>query len=59
MLLQSFIDNGLWDEAFVEEAPFRLGGGVKAPCIENDYQKAEIESFGHRISQFLHEKHIF
>lgn len=59
VLLQSFIDSGLWDEAFVEEAPFSLGGGVKAPCMDNDYKKEEIESFGHRISHFLHEKHIF
>ncbi len=59
VLLQSFIDNGLWDEAFVEEAPFRLEGGVKAPCIGNDHQKEEIMGFGHRISHFLHEKHIF
>ncbi len=59
MLLQSFIDTGLWDEAFVEEAPFSLGGGVKAPCIGNAYKKEENESFGRQISRFLHEKHIF
>ena len=58
-LLQSFIDSDLWDEAFVEEAPFALGGGVKAPIIENERQKEKIESFGHQISHFLHEKHIF
>lgn len=59
VLLQSFIDSGLWDEAFVEEAPFSLGGGVKAPVIENDMQKKKIVSFGHQISHFSHEKHIF
>ena len=59
MLLQSFIDTDLWDEAFVEEAPFSLGGGVKAPCIGNAYKKEENESFGRQISRFLHEKHIF
>lgn len=59
VLLQSFIDGGLWDEAFVEEAPFTLGGGVEAPRITLDYKKEETESFGHRIRHFLHEKHIF
>ena len=59
MLLQNFIDNGLWDEAFVEEAPFALGCGVKAPCIDNSYKKEKLESFGRQISYFLHEKHIF
>ena len=54
MLLQSFIDSGLWDEAFVEEAPFNLGDGVKAPHIGDEYRKEGFESFGHRISHFLH-----
>ncbi len=31
--LQSFIDDGLWDEARVEEAPVELGQGVAAPTI--------------------------
>lgn len=53
-LLQSFIDSGLWDEAFVEEAPFNLGGGVKAPHIGNEYCKGQIQCFGNRISNFLH-----
>lgn len=56
MLLQSLIDRGLWDEAFVEEAPFHLHKGVKAPSIQKEYKKKEIESFGHRIHHFLHEK---
>lgn len=33
MLLQSFIDAGLWDEAHVETAPSALGDGVKAPVL--------------------------
>lgn len=53
-LLQSFIDGGLWDEAYVEKAPFELGGGVKAPTISGAYKKEEIESFGHQIWYFLH-----
>ena len=59
VLLQSFIDRGLWDEAFVEEASFTLGGGVAAPQIKGDCKKKKIESFGHQIWHFLHEKHIF
>lgn len=59
MLLQSFIDNGLWDEAFVEEAPFNLKSGVKAPVIDNAMTREKIESFGHRIWHYLGEKHIF
>ena len=59
VLLQSFIDSGLWDEAFVEEAPFRLDGGIKAPTLSEEYKKEEIVSFNHRIWHFLHEKHIF
>ena len=59
VLLQSFIDSGLWDEAFVEEAPFSLGGGVEAPRVNGDRKKEEIVSSGHRIWHFLHEKHIF
>lgn len=39
-LLQSFIDAGLWDEAFVEESPIRLISGVKAP--EMNYKKNYI-----------------
>ena len=59
VLLQSFIDSGLWDEAYVEEATFSLGSGVAAPNIDKVYEKEEIGCFGHRIKHFLHEKHIF
>jgi diaminohydroxyphosphoribosylaminopyrimidine deaminase/5-amino-6-(5-phosphoribosylamino)uracil reductase len=54
VLLQSFIDSGLWDEAFVEEAPFCLGNGVKAPVIKNEKRNERFESFGHQIWHFLH-----
>ncbi len=58
-LLQSIIDAGLWDEAFVEVAPVTLGNGVKAPRISDNYKKEQTRHFGHRIWHFLHEKHIF
>ena len=32
-LLESFLDAGLWDEAWVETAPVALGTGVKAPVV--------------------------
>ena len=54
VLLQSFIDNGLWDEAFVEKAPCVLGSGVQAPNISEEFKKDEFESFGHRMKYFLH-----
>ena len=54
VLLQSFIDSGLWDEAFVEEAPFCLGSGVKAPVIKKEKLNERFESFGHQIWHFLH-----
>lgn len=59
VVLQSFIDSGLWDEAYVEEAPFSLGDGVVAPHIGGECEKEKIESFGHQIWHFFHEKHIF
>lgn len=31
--LQSFIDQGLWDEAFAEHCPVELGGGVPEPRV--------------------------
>lgn len=34
-LLQHFMDEGLWDEARVEVAPFVLGNGVFAPKMRN------------------------
>ncbi len=33
ILLQSFIDEQLWDEARVEYAPFRIGKGIVAPTF--------------------------
>jgi diaminohydroxyphosphoribosylaminopyrimidine deaminase/5-amino-6-(5-phosphoribosylamino)uracil reductase len=54
VLLQDFINSGLWDEAFVEEVTFSLGDGVKAPTIENETWKEKIESFGHQLWHFLH-----
>lgn len=35
ILLQSFIDIGLWDEVFIEKSPTKLHSGVKAPEMNN------------------------
>ncbi len=49
-LLQSFIDEGRWDEARVETAPVRLGSGVAAPCIGEARLVAQHLVDGHTIS---------
>lgn len=41
VLLQSLIDNGLWDEAFIETGYIDIGKGILAPKIHAD---AEIET---------------
>lgn len=51
-LLQSFIDAGLWDEAYVEESPVRLVSGVKAPEINDKISYADEQSFGRRIRHY-------
>lgn len=56
ILLQSFIDCGLWDEAFIETAPFALDGGVEAPELKDAVIKGEFSCFGNQISHFLHIK---
>lgn len=45
-LLQSFIDNNLWDEAFIEEAKVTLHSGVKAPEIRNKISYSDKKHFG-------------
>ena len=58
-LLQSFIDEGLWDEARIETAPFLLGDGVAAPVLAESrliskqyYFENEIKSYGRKGSHF-------
>lgn len=51
-LLQSFIDAGLWDEAFVEEAPSSLLSGVKAPEISDKYSYVVKQSFGRSFRHY-------
>ena len=51
-LLQSFLDEGLWNEARVEVAPFRLQKGVVAPQIAPSHLLREEEVDGHKIRFF-------
>ena len=53
-LLQSFIDNGLWDEAYIEKCPKRLYSGVKAPEISNNFSYSTEKHFGRQIWYYVH-----
>ena len=47
ILLQSFIDRGLWDEANIFTGDFRIGKGVKAPIINGSrITRRNIGSYG-------------
>lgn len=48
-LLQSFIDSGLWDEAFIEKAPQYLHDGVKAPTLPEGQAVTRQTCFGREI----------
>ncbi len=52
ILLQSFIDAGLWDEAFVEESPIRLRSGVKSPEIKDKNSYVIERHFGRNIRHY-------
>ncbi len=52
MLLQSFIDAGLWDEAFVEVAPVLLHSGVKAPQINDKMPFDVSQAFGRNFRHY-------
>lgn len=53
-LLQSFIDEGLWDEARIETAPVRLGNGVAAPSLTEQQLQSQQSYDGHIIQSFRH-----
>lgn len=52
ILLQSFIDAGLWDEIIIEKAPIRLGSGVKAPNIDDKIPYATEYAFGRSFRHY-------
>ena len=56
-MLQSFIDSSLWDAARVEVNPsLFLGGGVAAPCLPSECEKAESVIFGNKIVLYTPKK---
>ena len=52
ILLQSFIDAELWDEAFVEESPLTLLSGIKAPEIGNKAPCTNEVYFGRNFRHY-------
>lgn len=51
--LQSFIDRGLWDEAFVEHADKELGGGVPEPHLPVGSRLEVSTSFGVTVLHYF------
>lgn len=51
-LLQSFLSEGLWDEAYVEHCPWVLGGGIMSPSLINpkkSFKKRQIMGRNYHI----------
>ena len=52
-LLQSFIDNELWDEVYIEKCPCKLNSGVKAPEISDNFSYSTEEHFDRQIWRYV------
>lgn len=55
-LLQSFIDAGLWDEAYVEFAATELLAGVQAPQLIGSIEKRFETHFGVQMAHYIHKR---
>ncbi len=53
ILLQSFIDAGCWDEAYIEQSDAHLKDGVKAPSFSPEYDFLTFRKFGKEIKYVL------
>ena len=53
ILLQSFIDAGCWDEAYIEQSDAHLKDGVKAPSFSPKYDFLTFRKFGKEIKYVL------
>lgn len=53
ILLQSFIDAGCWDEAYIEQSDAHLKDGVKAPSFSPEYDFLTFRKFGKKIKYVL------
>lgn len=51
-LLQSFINQGLWDEARVETSPVQLGNGVAAPTLSGAFSVQTEQIDGNEIALY-------
>ncbi|MBQ9164445.1 MAG: bifunctional diaminohydroxyphosphoribosylaminopyrimidine deaminase/5-amino-6-(5-phosphoribosylamino)uracil reductase RibD [Bacteroidaceae bacterium] len=51
-VLQSFIDLGLWDEAYVETGVCKAGEGVAAPRLSDEWLTCETLVGGHVVRSF-------
>jgi diaminohydroxyphosphoribosylaminopyrimidine deaminase/5-amino-6-(5-phosphoribosylamino)uracil reductase len=49
ILLQSFIDSGCWDEAYIEHSSDYLKDGIKAPKLTGEYDFLTEQHFGRNI----------
>ena len=54
ILLQSFIDAGCWDEAYIERSDDKLKEGVKAPTLTGIYDFLTERHFGREIKHAVH-----
>lgn len=52
-LLQSFLDEGLWDELRIETSPMLLGQGIPAPKFANAKCTDEVEMDGNHITTWV------
>ena len=46
-MLQSFIDQGLWNEIHIEHSPIAIGEGVKAPVVSEGIVRRHEKHYGH------------
>ena len=53
ILLQSFIDAGCWDEAYIEQSDAHLKDGVKAPSFSPEYDFLTFRKCGKEIKYVL------
>ncbi len=52
--LSLFLDSGLWDEAFVIDAPGTLQRGLRAPGLKDAFLQEQFELDTDRVSVFYH-----
>lgn len=56
--LQSFIDNNLWDEIRIEQAPMVVTGGTAAPLLPHEAYLAESVCYDGRLIQTYYKSEV-